>query len=100
MKKILARFDTRRAADLTVEHLVQEHGIDRSDLFLQAAGSENTTGERIAGADDESGDPGTERRTDSPLHGPVELSVKVEDDRLNVVCNAIKETGATEVSID
>ena len=100
MKKIIARFDTRRAADLTVEHLVQEHGIDRSDLVLKAAGSDNTTGERIAGADDESGNPGTERRTDSPLHGPVELSVEVDDARLNVVSTAIRETGATEVSIN
>lgn len=72
MKTINALFKTRRAADLAVEHLVQEYGIPRADLFIQAAGGENTAGEEVGGADSASGEPGTERRGDSALHGPVQ----------------------------
>jgi hypothetical protein len=97
--RIVAHFDTRRAADLTLEHLVQEHGIDRTKVVLQAAGDDNTTGEQIAGADHESGAPSRERRSDSPLHGPVELSVDLDDDRVEAVCSSLRETGAQEVSV-
>ncbi|MBM7046148.1 MULTISPECIES: hypothetical protein [Rhizobium] len=34
---IWATFDTREAADLAVEHLVQQHGISRPDIFIQPA---------------------------------------------------------------
>ncbi len=33
---ITATFETREAADLAVEHLVQQHGVSRPDIFVQA----------------------------------------------------------------
>lgn len=98
MKTINALFKTRRAADLAVEHLVQEHGIPRADLFLQAAGSDNTAGEEVGGADLASSEPGTDQRTDSSLHGPVELSIDLDDDRVDAVCTTLSETGGFSVA--
>jgi bifunctional non-homologous end joining protein LigD len=48
---IRATFDTREAADLAVEHLVQQHGISRPDIFIQSATNRNTTGSRPSGGD-------------------------------------------------
>lgn len=40
-RTIVANFDTRRDAETAVEHLVQEHGIDRADIFVRAPGAAN-----------------------------------------------------------
>jgi hypothetical protein len=37
---LVAKFDTRRAAELAVEHVVQECGVARGDVFVQPAGGE------------------------------------------------------------
>ena len=58
---MVAKFDTRRDAETAVEHLVQEHGINRADVFVRAAGKANTAGVRAAGGDIESGHPGVEK---------------------------------------
>ena len=47
---LIAEFDTRRAAELAVERVVQECGVPRSDVFVQPTGSDNTSGNRPAGA--------------------------------------------------
>jgi hypothetical protein len=61
---VIASFETRRDAEVAVEHLVQEHGIERSDIFIQAEGMANSAGSKIAGADIESGHPGVEKHGD------------------------------------
>jgi hypothetical protein len=48
---IIGEFDSRRGAELAVEHVVQECGVPRADVFVQAAGNQNTVGTRSAGAD-------------------------------------------------
>ncbi|MGL3214225.1 hypothetical protein [Bradyrhizobium sp. BR 1433] len=45
----IAEFDTRRAAELAVEHVVQECGVQRTYVFVQPAGADNTSGDRPAG---------------------------------------------------
>ena len=52
---VVADFDNRRDGELAVEHLIQERGIERADIFLQAQGQANTAGVTAAGADVESG---------------------------------------------
>ena len=61
-RAIVVNFETRRDAESAVEHLVQEHSINRSDIFIRAAGEPNTVGVRPAGADVESG-PSWRRKT-------------------------------------
>ncbi len=60
-RTIVASFATRREADLAIEHLVQQHGIDRTDVFVGAPGEANSAGTKAAGADVESGHPGVKR---------------------------------------
>lgn len=48
---IRATFETREAADLAVEHLVQQHGISRPDIFIQSASERNTAGSAPSGGD-------------------------------------------------
>lgn len=72
---VVADFDNRRDAELAVEHRMQECGIERADIFLQAQGQANTAGVRAAGADVESGHPGVEKRGGPKLDGAIEFSV-------------------------
>lgn len=97
---IVARFDTRRGAELAVEHLVQEHGIERSDIFISAPGKANTSGTRRAGADLESGHPGVEKDAEPELAGPIEVSVECDRDREAVVRTALKEAGGKGQKLD
>lgn len=95
--KLIGRFATRREADLAIEHLVQEHGIERTDIFVQSAVDANTAGVRIGGADRASGEPGTGTRGDAPLEGEVELSVEVARDKVATVRNDLKEADARDI---
>ena len=94
---IVANFDTRRDAETAVEHLVQEHGIDRADIFVRAPGTANTAGTRPAGADVESGHPGVERQGEPELSGPIEVSVECDARRSTVVRSALEKAGATQL---
>ena len=94
-----ATFETRREAEMTVERLVQEHGLERTDIFVAAAGSENTAGEEEAGSDTDAGDPSPEARDDAPLNGAVTVSVDIEDDaKAAKVREAFAEFQAADVS--
>lgn len=95
-RTITGNFATRRAAELVVERLVQEHGIERSDIFIHAPGEANSAGTRAAGADVESGQPGIEKRGQPALHGAVEVSVDCLDQQAATVEAAFRDA---EVSL-
>ena len=96
-----ARFKTRRAAEMSVERLVQEYGIERTDIFIAAAGRENTVGEEVAGSDTEGKERGAEGRDDAPLNGAIEVSVDLEDGELaGKVRDAFAELNAGDVEED
>lgn len=92
-----ASFATRRDAETAVEHLVQEHGINRSDIFIRAAGKANTAGIRPAGADIESGHPGVAKHGKPKLSGPVEVSVDCHGDKSTIVRSVLEKAGATQL---
>jgi hypothetical protein len=71
---IWATFDTREAAELAVEHLVQLRGISRPDLFIQSATTENTAGSASSGSD---ASHDGEARTDAALEGEIVISADV-----------------------
>jgi hypothetical protein len=96
-RTIIANFDTRRDAETAVEHLVQEHGIERADIFIRAPGTANTAGVRPAGADVESGHPGVEKHGKPELSGPIEVSVECDAGRSTVVRSALEKAGATQL---
>jgi hypothetical protein len=75
---LTASFTTRREAELVVERLVQEFGLDRKAIAVEADGDESTVGETTSGGDAPSAGPGVEGRDDAPLEGRVRVSVSPE----------------------
>jgi hypothetical protein len=92
---IRATFDTREAADLAVEHLVQQHGISRPDIFIQAATDRNTTGSKPSGGD-ASHEGGS--RNDAALEGEIEVSADISDSQIAAVQRSLGDAGAIRVS--
>jgi len=89
-------FASRETADLAIEHLVQGIGLDRSDIFVQADGASNTSGE----ADEE---PVVELAEESALapqlNGGIEVSADLASRFRSKAVDAFNEAGATEVTI-
>lgn len=77
---LTATFATRREAEMTVERLVQEYGVERTDVFIAADGDQNSAGEKPAGSDTDAGEPSPEPRGDAPLRGSITVSVDIADD--------------------
>ena len=92
---IQAVFATRRAADLALEHLVQEHGFERTDIFVEPVSDANSSGELQAGADLESGLSGVETRGTPALEGAIKVSVDVNDDREELARATLTDVGGT-----
>ncbi|MBY5371444.1 MAG: hypothetical protein ACJ8EW_26195 [Rhizobium sp.] len=92
---IRARFETREAADLAVEHLVQQHGISRPDIFIQSASDRNSAGSAPSGGD-ASHDDGARR--DAPLEGEIEVSVDIASRQVAAVQRSLRAAGAVRVS--
>lgn len=86
-------FDSRDQADMAVERLVQEIGIERTDIFVAASGPDNSAGNRTGGADSETVD--QEERDDVPLAGGIMVSIDLQDDaKVEVITAALEEFGA------
>lgn len=94
---IIGNFATRRDAELAVEHLVQQHGLERTDIFIEAQGVRNSAGARPGGADLESGHYGAESKPE--LNGVVEVSVECDDDQTHTVEDALRAAGAEQVRL-
>lgn len=90
---ICGRFETRREAELAVEHLVQDHGVERSAITVRAEGAENSAGTEAAGADVESGHPGVEKHGDPKLAGLIEVRVACGAADRGLVALVLRETG-------
>ncbi|HEX8421235.1 MAG TPA: type 1 glutamine amidotransferase [Sphingomonas sp.] len=98
---LTASFDTRREAEMTIERLVQDHGFERSDIFVAAEGADNSAGLEIAGSDRESAQPSPETRDDAALQGRIKVSVDIQDDdRAETVRAAFAEFDAEHVDVD
>jgi hypothetical protein len=95
-RTIVAHFETRRDAELAVEHLVQEHGVERADIFIRARGESNSAGVRPAGADVESGH-GPQKRGTPELGGDIEVSVDCRESKPEVVREALKAAGSRSI---
>lgn len=95
---LTAKFDTRREAEMTVERLVQQLEIERTDIFITAEGRDNTVGIKPAGSDTDADASGTDTTEDAELNGHVVVSVDIEEDDLaDRVRSAFSEFEASEV---
>lgn len=89
-RTLTANFETRRDAEMTVERLVQEQGLDRTAITITAEGTENSAGEDVAGGD--RGAPGSD--AEPALNGGITVSVRLDDDaQAEVVEAAFAEYG-------
>ena len=92
---IRATFATRAAAELAIEHLVQQHGISRPDIFVQSTTDDNTAGSRPSGGD-ASHEGGV--RDDAALGGEIEVSADIAQSQIAVVQRSLGEAGAIRVT--
>ena len=94
---VSAVFRTRAEADLAVEHLVQEHGLNSSFIYVEPVGVANSAGTETSGGDHASGSPSHPDRADAPLHGAIGVTVLFEHKHLAHVEQVLKECGGLEV---
>jgi len=78
-KTISAEFKSRRDAEMAVEHIVQDHGLDRNAVDVGPASNENTAGTEAARADVEDGHLKSGTEGEPALAGKVKVSVEVDD---------------------
>jgi hypothetical protein len=90
--EVKAAFKDRRAAELALEHLVQEIGLDRTDIFIAARGNDNSSGTERAGADAR-GSLAEDRDAAPVLEGEIEMSVACEQAKIERVSEALKQSG-------
>ncbi|MGZ2384472.1 hypothetical protein [Rhizobium brockwellii] len=92
---IRAIFETREAADRAVEHLVQQHGISRPDIFIQSTTDRNTVGSVPSGGDASHADGA---RDDAALEGAIEVSADIAASQIAAVQRSLGDAGAVHVS--
>ncbi len=80
MAMLTASFATRREAEMTVERLVQEFGIDRAAVTIATDGDQNSAGVEPAGSDSPSDRSDADGRDDAALTGAILVSADVADD--------------------
>jgi len=96
---IKALFPSRREVELAVEHLVQEYGIERTDIFVEPAGDANSAGDSPTGADIENGhESGVADPTGAAYEGQLIVSVDMNEDEGEAVTQALRDVGAVEVA--
>lgn len=78
-RTISADFKSRRDAEMAVEHIVQDHGLDRNAVQVGPASDENTAGTEAARADVEDGHLKAGNEGEPALAGKVRVSVAVDD---------------------
>lgn len=96
-RTVVAHFETRRDAEIAVEHLVQAHGVARTDVFIRAKGESNSAGVRAAGADVERGH-GPQKRDTSVLGSEIKASVDYHGSEPEVVREALLAAGSRSIN--
>lgn len=96
-RRVRASFDTRDAAERAVEHLVQEHGVHRADIFVQPEQGSNTSGTRPSGGDAEP-DPAEGSAREPALRGRIEVSAEIGEGMVEIVRRTFTDLGARDVA--
>jgi hypothetical protein len=89
-------FETRRAAEIAVERMVQDRGFDRKRIQAFAEGSDNSSGTVVSGADaddERRGEPAEGQRA-----GAIRVLAEVEEGDVEMALEAFRDAGAAEVA--
>ncbi|MGY4803430.1 hypothetical protein [Teichococcus aerofrigidensis] len=92
---ITGYFDTRRDAEIAVEHLVQDHGLDRNRVRAAAEGEDNTSGTVVSGAD--AADAAAGETPEGVRKGRIMVTAEVGDDQLEMALSSFHQCGAADV---
>ncbi|MGU3359972.1 hypothetical protein ACLBWX_06520 [Methylobacterium sp. M6A4_1b] len=92
-----ADFETRRDAEMSVEHLVQEHGIDRKAITVVSAGDRNSAGTEQAGGDLEGGRNKTETEGEPALTGAIQVRVEADSAQRGVIDESFSTFGGKTI---
>ena len=92
-----ADFETRRDAEMSVEHLVQEHGIDRKAITVVSAGDRNSAGTEQAGADLEDGRNKADTEGEPALTGAIQVRVEADSGQRGVIDESFSTFGGKTV---
>ncbi len=92
-----ADFETRRDAEMSVEHLVQEHGLDRKAITVVSAGDRNSAGTEQAGGDLEDGRRKGETEGEPALTGAIQVRVEADDAQKGVIDESFSTFGGQTV---
>lgn len=97
MALLEATFETRREAEMSIERLVQEFGLDRKAIEITADGALNSAGEDTSGGDNASDSPSPSERKNAALNGRIKVLVNVDDAaEAQRVRNAFSEFGGDQ----
>ena len=94
---VSAEFDTRRDAEMAVEHIVQEYGIDRKAVTVVAASPDNSARTRVAGSDVEINGDKAHIEGRPALAGRVRVSVEVGGASADKVVSSFATYNGTRV---
>ena len=94
---ITGYFDTRRDAEMTVEHLVQDHGLDRKRVEVMAEGEENSAGTVVSGAD--AADAAAGEAPEGVRRGRIMVRAEVDDALMEVALASFRECNVGELKI-
>lgn len=78
-RTLAAEFETRRDAEMTVEHLVQEYKLDRGAVTIVSASAHNSAGTKVAGSDTEGGYEKGGTDAEPKLSGKLRVSVECDE---------------------
>ena len=96
--KVTGYFDARRHAEVVVERLVQDYGLERERVLAAAEGGENTAGTELSGADAihaaEGDDPGGARA------GRIVVIAEVPEDMVERALETFRAEGGSDVRQD
>ena len=89
-KTISAEFKSRRDAEMAVEHIVQEHGVDRTAVTVGPTSEDNTAGTEAARADIEDGHLKSHNEGEPALAGRIKVAVEIDDAVADNVISSFK----------
>ncbi|MFC0386375.1 hypothetical protein [Muricoccus vinaceus] len=93
---ITGYFDTRRDAEMVVEHLVQDHNLNRNRVQAMAEGEGNSSGTVVSGADADDAEAG--ETPDGLRQGRIVVRAEVDDDLMEVALASFRECNVVEMT--
>lgn len=96
-KTLSAEFETRREAEVTVEHLTQEHDIDPGVVSIVPVAAENSAGTAVDGSDNENTGDKAGTQPHPALAGKLKVSVTVDGALADKVLSSFAAYGGKQV---